>query len=329
MAYAWGSTGSFGGTAAAREMAEFRAQPMTTSSYMGGFGNYTPLQSTAVTPTAPTATLNTTDFAGADPFAKERAGYQDQLRTGMTSGDPYGGWGEKMQALMSGEFSPTDPSYEWRMKQGLQAAERAGAAKGLVGSGNILTALTEYGQGMASQEYGNQFNRLYQLMGQSAGQFNATMDRLANLSGAQFNPAAPYQLGVQKYGIDVGAQTSLATASMGAQASMSNAATAARASMSNAQTSANLGYSQLAFQRQQAEAANQGAAAALQGFTPSWQQASSPLAAMYNAPNTTQPVFNPYYAGLAGGGTSYSGSYTTSPFVGGTSGGNVYDTEGY
>jgi hypothetical protein len=63
------------------------------------------------------------------------------------------------------EFGPSDPSYKFRFDQGLDAATRGAASTGALGSGGTLKALTRYGQGMASTEYGNAFSRLNQLAG--------------------------------------------------------------------------------------------------------------------------------------------------------------------
>jgi hypothetical protein len=90
--------------------------------------------------------------AAADPFASQRGQYQESL-----------------QRLMTGAFTPTDPSYAWRFGQGQQAIERSLGARGLLNSGNRLTALTDYGQGQASTEYANQFSRLSQLAGANIG----------------------------------------------------------------------------------------------------------------------------------------------------------------
>lgn len=57
----------------------------------------------------------------------------------------------------------TDPSYQFRLKQGQQALERSAAGKGNLFSGNTGVALTQYGQDMASQEFTNAFNRLMTL----------------------------------------------------------------------------------------------------------------------------------------------------------------------
>lgn len=52
-----------------------------------------------------------------------------------------------------------DPGYAFRQQQGEQAIQRQMAAGGLGGSGAALKAATRFGQDMASQEYGNAYNR--------------------------------------------------------------------------------------------------------------------------------------------------------------------------
>jgi hypothetical protein len=69
----------------------------------------------------------------------------------------------------------SDPSYQFRYNQGLDALQRGMTSQGMMGSGNILASLENYGQGSASQEYQAQY------------------DRLAQLSGASQAPAAGYQ----------------------------------------------------------------------------------------------------------------------------------------
>lgn len=60
--------------------------------------------------------------------------------------------------IKSGQFE-MDPSYQFRMSEGLKALQNAATARGGGRSGATLKALTRYGQDLASQEYGNQFNR--------------------------------------------------------------------------------------------------------------------------------------------------------------------------
>lgn len=52
-----------------------------------------------------------------------------------------------------------DPSYQFRMDQGLKAIQRSAAARGNQLGGSTLGALQNYGQNAASQEYQNAFNR--------------------------------------------------------------------------------------------------------------------------------------------------------------------------
>ena len=94
---------------------------------------------------------------------------------------------QKLAQMSTGQFAPDDPSYQWRLQQGQQAVERSGAAKGMLGSGNILTALTDYGQGAASSEYGAQFSRMLQgsqnASGQQTTQFNEMLAGSQNATG--------------------------------------------------------------------------------------------------------------------------------------------------
>lgn len=53
--------------------------------------------------------------------------------------------------------------YKFAFDQGNEAVNRNMAAKGLLKSGNRLGELTKFGQGLASQQYGNEANRLASL----------------------------------------------------------------------------------------------------------------------------------------------------------------------
>jgi len=108
--------------------------------------------------------------------------YMPQLDAQMAK-DPSNGYADQLKTLMTGQFSPNDPSYAWRFQQGQQAVERSAAARGLLQSGNAAIELQQYGQGMASQEYGAQFNRTLSAMGASESAFQASYNRLAELAG--------------------------------------------------------------------------------------------------------------------------------------------------
>ena len=52
-----------------------------------------------------------------------------------------------------------DPSYNWRVDQGVKALDRSAASRGRLRSGAQDQAITQFGQDMATQEYQNAFNR--------------------------------------------------------------------------------------------------------------------------------------------------------------------------
>lgn len=70
-----------------------------------------------------------------------------------------------MKPYLTHQYGPEDftasidPSYAWRLKQGQLATENALNRAGGMVSGNALTGLQDYTQGLASTEYGNAFNR--------------------------------------------------------------------------------------------------------------------------------------------------------------------------
>lgn len=112
-----------------------------------------------------------------------------------------------------------DPGYAFRLQQG-QLANQAALNKvgGFVG-GNVLTGLNDYTQGMASQEYGNAFNR-YQTQRNNIYNTLASIAGLGQTSQQQANQAA------SSYGTAAGniatnlanAQTGLITGAGAAQA---------------------------------------------------------------------------------------------------------------
>ena len=91
----------------------------------------------------------------------------------------------------------TDPGYAFRMSEGLKALERSRAAAGGLLSGGAGKALEKYGQDLASQEYGNAFNR-YQV--ERANQLNP----LQSLTGAGQSQANVLGQQAGQYGANVG-----------------------------------------------------------------------------------------------------------------------------
>ena len=98
---------------------------------------------------------------------------------------------QRLQELMSNPDAIANTNaYRFRFNEGQQALERSAAAKGMLRSGNTLAALTNYGQGAASQEYGNEISRLGALTGQQ-NQYNLGRMGLANQE--QSNAASDWQ----------------------------------------------------------------------------------------------------------------------------------------
>lgn len=98
-----------------------------------------------------------------------------------------------------------DPGTQFRMKAGLDAINRSAAAKGGALSGGTLKALTQYGQEMASTEYGNAFNR-----------YLADVGNLQGMAGLGFNAASQLAGYSDKFGDNrAEAQTDLANVEAG------------------------------------------------------------------------------------------------------------------
>lgn len=171
-------------------------------------------------------TSSGTPAAAADPFASQRAGYQPQLQGLMNTAGTQGGATQNVNAItqmanstaqgniyqsqMAAMLNPGTsqaalaqmPGYQFAMNQGVQTTDRSAAASGMLGSGNEAAELTQFGQGLADQQFQTQFNNLNSMSTsmmnneqQAAGQLN-TLDvnaannfsnnyqQLAQLSGA-------------------------------------------------------------------------------------------------------------------------------------------------
>ena len=100
--------------------------------------------------------------------------------TGNYTGQPF-----TMADLVRNDLI-TDPSYQFRFGEGQRAIQNRAAALGKRFSGNMLQALTDYGQDYASTEYGNAYNRLASLSGTAQGatsQMNQAGQNYANSVG--------------------------------------------------------------------------------------------------------------------------------------------------
>lgn len=100
--------------------------------------------------------------------------------------------GSLMQNFGMDQFQ-ADPGYQFRMDEGMRALEGSAAARGGLLSGATMKAIQKYGQGVASQEYGNaynrytadqtnQYNRLAGLVNTGMGATNQTSNAAANFA---------------------------------------------------------------------------------------------------------------------------------------------------
>ncbi|KKN77951.1 hypothetical protein LCGC14_0355160 [marine sediment metagenome] len=91
-----------------------------------------------------------------------------------------GTMGERYGTAMS-RFK-TSPGYEFRLSEGLKALDRSAASRGRLMSGATIKGAQEYGQGVASQEYGQYYNRLASMAG--LGQTSAAQGAAAGSAAA-------------------------------------------------------------------------------------------------------------------------------------------------
>ncbi len=121
------------------------------------------------------ATFNEKAYLTANPEANARmfntgmSAYEDAMNQfgGAGSADlqPFFNQGQdfgSMGRAFSAADYQADPGYQFRLEQGAKALERAGAARGSQLSGAQIRGVTDYNSGMASQEYGNAYNRFMQ-----------------------------------------------------------------------------------------------------------------------------------------------------------------------
>lgn len=98
--------------------------------------------------------VQNSNTANTNAFNNEVSTFQPIYNTGV------GGLNAANAMLQPGyNFQTSDPSYQWRLQQGLNGVQSSAAAAGSLNSGGTLKALNNYAQGAASQEFQNQFNR--------------------------------------------------------------------------------------------------------------------------------------------------------------------------
>jgi len=96
--------------------------------------------------------------------------------------------------MQSGDvMGQMDPGYQFRLSEGMKALDRTAASRGGLLSGATLKGAQRYGQGLASQEYGNAYNRLASMagLGQTAtGAMTGLGSQFASNQGENYMGAA-------------------------------------------------------------------------------------------------------------------------------------------
>lgn len=120
-------------------------------------------------------TIRGTYELGRQPIQQAREGMQSGLGGFLTQGQG----ASQQQAALSGALGPqaqaqafqqfeSSPGQQFLQERGERAVLRNAAATGGLGGGNVLKALSDYGQGMALQDLENQFARLGQVANRGA-----------------------------------------------------------------------------------------------------------------------------------------------------------------
>ena len=113
-----------------------------------------------------------------EPFRQAGLTAQEQIMQllGIGGDASAEGYGSLAKPFGQTDFEQ-DPGYAFRQAEGMRALERSASARGNLLSGGTLRGIQRFGQDLASQEYGNAFNR-YQI------ERNARLNPLQSLMGS-------------------------------------------------------------------------------------------------------------------------------------------------
>jgi hypothetical protein len=95
-----------------------------------------------------------------EPFRQAGLTAQQQIMQllGLGGDATAPGYGSMARSFGMSDFE-ADPGYAFRQSEGMKALERSAAARGQLLSGGTMKGIQRFGQDLASQEYGNAFNR--------------------------------------------------------------------------------------------------------------------------------------------------------------------------
>ncbi len=133
-----------------------------------------------------------------EPFRQGGISGLNAILSGMgLAGDPNAaGYGSLAKDFSMADYQ-ADPGYQFRQSEGEKAIQRAASAAGRSDSGRAYKDLTRFNSGLASDEYGNAFNRF---------QINRTarLNPLQSLMGAGQSSANTLTSAAGNYGQNVG-----------------------------------------------------------------------------------------------------------------------------
>ena len=108
------------------------------------------------------------------------------------SADLLGLNGPDAAAAAMGNYQ-TSPGYQWQLGQGLRAVDAGAAASGMLRSGATLKAEQTFGQGLANSDFGQYYNRLFDLsqLGEkaAAGQGTGALQAAHDIAGIDVGAA--------------------------------------------------------------------------------------------------------------------------------------------
>lgn len=156
---------------------QFNADPQTVENLFAIIGGENPMSAAQARATLMTLAKNQPAAAGS---TVDEAGLNAAVQSALSSQR-----GAEQNPLYGSLLKPfgmddyqADPGYAFRLSEGKKALERASAARGQFSEYNpaAAKALMSYGQGLASEEFGNAYNRYNQDQGN-------IFNRLASISG--------------------------------------------------------------------------------------------------------------------------------------------------
>ena len=124
---------------------------------------------------------------GAPQYQDTAAQYRTRLNTLMDNPDSIANTG----------------AYKFAFQQGNEAVNRNLAARGLLKSGNRLSELTKFGQGLASQQYGDEFNRMASLVNTTRAGDISKYGADANLYGQELQGQNQLKALMMKFALDM------------------------------------------------------------------------------------------------------------------------------